>query len=326
MNFARMLDAHRNSKAELTVACMEVKLHQARAFGVMSVDAGQRIRRFEEKPERPRSTPDNPGLALASMGIYLFSIDLLCEELERDSLDVGSGHDFGNDLLPRLIYRHRVFGYRFGLPEQNPQTSAHNHCESYWRDVGTIDAYHQASMDLLQVRSPLNLYSERWPIRKYETPAPPAKIDRDVNGVSGVVTDSMLSNGVVVSGGVVVNSILSSNVRIDSEAIVTDCVLFDGVRVGAGTELRKCIVDKEVQIPAGEAIGVNPVVDAQRFTISENGVVVIPKGYQFVANPASPAMVRTRASSNSGESADIDTRTATKQLIGDGRHQEAADS
>lgn len=288
MDYSRMLDAHYHTDADVTVACMEVSLEEARSFGVMSVDAQQRVRRFDEKPEWPQPVPDNPGRALASMGIYVFSIDLLCRELERDAQDATSSHDFGKDLLPRLIHTHRVFGYRFGQPAANV---THNHCEDYWRDVGTIDAYHQANMDLLRHCPPLNLYSDRWPIRKHEVSAPPSRIDRDDDGIPGAVTDSLLSNGVRVSGGMVHHSILSPNVKVGSDAHVTDSILFDGVSVGAGAELRNCIVDKGVSIPAGERIGLDRLIDAERFTVSDKGVTVIPKGYRFTARPGR----RTRA-------------------------------
>ncbi|MEZ6131463.1 MAG: glucose-1-phosphate adenylyltransferase [Planctomycetaceae bacterium] len=298
MDYSRMLDAHRETNADVSVACMEVTLDEARSFGVMAVDQQQRVRRFDEKPDQPQPTPDNPERALASMGVYVFSVDLLCRELQRDAQDTTSSHDFGKDLLPRLIHTQRVFGYRFGHPDPD---ATNNHCESYWRDVGTIDSYHRANMDLLLHRPPLNLYSDRWPIRKYETPAPPARIDRDENGVPGAVTDSMLSNGVMVSGGMVNRSILSPNVRVASDARVSDSVLFDGVYVGAGAVLKNCIVDKGVHIPAGETIGVDALSDRERFTVSENGVTVVPKGYQFVTKPALPRESRSRIMTNAAK-------------------------
>lgn len=279
MDYSDMLTAHRNSGADVTVGCLEVGLQDAQSFGVMSTDINRRIVRFEEKPLRPRATPHDPDRALASMGIYVFSIDVLCRELERDAVDSRSSHDFGKDLLPRMIDTHKVFGHRFG------DRKTCNAMGDYWRDVGTIDAYYQANMDLLKDNPPLHLYSECWPIRKYDRPAPPARIDRDSFGMSGTIADSMLSNGVIVSGGSVNRSILSTNVRVASGATVDDSILFDDVRVGAGAQVRSCIIDKGVKIPAGECVGMNPSLDAERFTVSDNGIVVVPKDFQFQMQP-----------------------------------------
>ena len=275
MDYSAMLDAHRKSGADVSVGCMKVCLNEARSFGVITVDSQSRIQSFEEKPRQPQATPDDPQRALASMGIYVFSVDVLCRELERDSRNENSSHDFGKDLLPRLIHEYRVFGYRFGNPD------ICDSMETYWRDVGTIDAYYQANMDLMKDQPPLDLYLDRWPIRKYERPAPPAKIDRDSFGTAGIVTDSMLSNGVVVSGGTVSRSILGSKVRVSSGATVEDSILFDDVWIGEGAQVKNCIIDKGVRVPMNETVGTNPTVDADRFTISDNGVVVIPQGYQF---------------------------------------------
>lgn len=275
MDYSDMLDAHRRNDADVTIGCMEVSLKDAQSFGVMAVNDESRIQQFEEKPAKPTPTPDNPNRALASMGIYVFSVDALIEELESDAADPTSSHDFGKDILPRMIHTHRVFGHRFGT-EINCSAMG-----SYWRDVGTIDAYYQANMDLLKDRPPLDLYSDCWPIRKHERAAPPAKIDRDEFGVPGSATDSMISNGVVVRGGTVNRSILSTGVRIESAAGVEDCILFDDVHVGEGAQLRNCIVDKGVEIPAGTSVGLNSRDDAARFTVSDNGVVVIPKEYVF---------------------------------------------
>jgi glucose-1-phosphate adenylyltransferase len=275
MNYSSMLDCHRQTAADVTVACIEVSIEEARSFGVVSVDDQQRVYRFEEKPRKPQPLPNKANRALASMGVYVFSIDVLCKELERDSQDTSSSHDFGKDLLPRLIHTHRVAGYSFG--EQN-STAARN---SYWRDVGTIDAFYEANMDLLKDNPPLNLYADHWSIRRRATSAPPARIDRDTLGQPGSVTDSMIGDGVVVSGGEVCHSILSSNIQVSSGATVEDSILFDDVQVGVGATLNNCIVDKGVRIPAGETIGTDISRDAERFTVSDNGVVVVPAQYQF---------------------------------------------
>ena len=280
MNYENMLAAHRESGADVTVGCMEVAMKEAQSFGVMSTDINRRIVSFEEKPQRPTPTPHDPDRALASMGIYVFSIDVLCHELERDAANSRSSHDFGSDLLPRMIHTHKVFGYRFGDDQHSTALG------SYWRDVGTIDAYYQANMDLLKDQPPLDLYSDFWPIRKHERSAPPARIDRDSFGTPGIVSDSLISNGVMVSGGTVNRSVLSTNVRIGSRATVDDSILFDDVIVGEGALLKNCIIDKGVKIPAGESVGITPSIDAERFTISDNGVVVIPKGYEFKPLPA----------------------------------------
>lgn len=279
MNYEEMLTAHRESEADVTVGCMEVPLKEAQSFGVMATDISRRVVSFEEKPEHPTPTLQNRDRALASMGIYVFSIDVICRELELDAANSRSSHDFGKDLLPRMIHTHKVLGHRFG--GEQPCTSR----STYWRDVGTIDAYYQANMDLLKDRPPLDLYSECWPIRKHERSAPPARIDRDSFGTAGVVTDSLISNGVMVSGGVVNRSILSTNVRVGSRSTVDDSILFDDVVVEEGVQLENCIVDKGVRIPAGESVGISPSVDAQRFTVSDNGVVVIPKDYEFTPIP-----------------------------------------
>lgn len=285
MDYSQLLEVHQTTAADVTVACMKVPLTEARSFGILSVDSQNRIGRFSEKPDRPAALPDAPDMALASMGIYLFSKSVLCEILRCDEKDDTSSHDFGKDLLPQLIHSHNVFAYRFGEAQ---------HCKSlerYWRDVGTIDAYYQANMDLLKERAPLDLYCGCWPIRKNETQAPPVCIDRDGLGLPGAATDSLLSIGVHISGGTVQHSILSPNVRVDSGAIVEDSILLDGVRVGEGAWLRKCIIDKDVRVPVGETVGINERLDAQRFTVSDSGVVVVPSDFRFASPPR--AMIRT---------------------------------
>lgn len=275
MDYAPMLATHSESEADVTVACQDVPLGQGQAFGIVSVGKDSRVVGFEEKPETPRPMPDDPDRTLASMGIYLFSTDLLIKALAEDHGDPESGHDFGRDLLPRLIDRHRVTAYRFGGPAGRVTP------DQYWRDVGTIDAYYQANMDLLRSVPPLNLYQEDWPIRTYQPQTPPARTVPSELGDEGIFINSILAGGVVISGGSVQHSILFPKVFVDAEASIEDSIVFENVRVGAGARLRNCIIDKHVVIPPGETIGVDRELDAGRFTVSDSGIVVVPKGYRF---------------------------------------------
>ncbi|WP_374089078.1 glucose-1-phosphate adenylyltransferase [Methylomicrobium lacus] len=275
MDYAALLHFHRDQRAELTIACMQVPLADASGFGVMSIDPTQRVSGFHEKPEHPQALPDNPQQALVSMGIYVFDMDLLCRELKLDHELAESSHDFGKDIIPRLIDRQRVFAYRFG-GEQGRVTP-----DRYWRDVGTVDSYYLANMDLLLPVPPINLYQPDWSIRTYPGQYPPAKMVPGASGRTGQFDNSMICGGAVICGGTVRHSILSPQVRLDDNALVEDSILFDGVQVGAGAVLKRCIIDKEVRVPPGEKIGGNPAVDSARFTVSENGVTVVPKGYCF---------------------------------------------
>ncbi len=292
MDYSDMIRRHEESSADVTVACMEVDLNAAQSFGVMSVDDNDRIYEFQEKPLRPRPIPGSSDRALASMGIYVFRTEMLSRELCADHDDPSSSHDFGKDILPRLIHTHRVFGYRFGTDGKNA-----SHC--YWQDVGTIDAYYQANMDLLSSSPPLDLYSEDWTIKTYDVSAPPVRIGVDSFGKHGEAVNSLLSNGVIIEGGIVKNSILSTGVRVASGALVENSILFDGVRVGEGTQIRNCIIDKNVHVPPGFTIGINPTLDAERFTVSDRGIVVVPKDYRFAATerkvpPATVLSARTQ--------------------------------
>ncbi len=275
MDYQGMLEFHRESGADCTVACMDVPLEEARSFGVMAIDEASRIIDFQEKPASPRPMPKDPQSACASMGIYVFSLPLLCDLLNRDHGNEISSHDFGKDILPKLIHSHDVYAYSFG--GQRGRVS----CDRYWRDVGTIDAYFQSNMDLLEPKPPIDLYQPNWPIRTYEPQVPPARTVAGPSGHAGELINSMLAAGVVIEGGSVRNSILSSSVKVEELAIVERSILFDGVTVGVEARLRKCIVDKNVQIPPGERIGFDRASDEARFTVSDNGVVVVPKGYQF---------------------------------------------
>ena len=276
MDYAAMLKFHQEKNAEMTVACMDVDTRQASQFGVMSVDNDYCIKRFEEKPEIPATIPGDPDHALASMGIYVFSIEKLIEVLKSDAKDAASSHDFGHDIIPALIDSNHVFAYRFG------STKGRVTQDKYWRDVGTLDSYYEANMDLLKPIPSIDLYQPDWSIRTYHTQSPPARTVPGYEGSEGISINSITSSGVVISGGSVQQSILSPDVFVDDEAFVFGSILLNGVRVGKGARLQHCIVDKDVFVPDGETIGFDKVKDAERFTISPNGVVVVPKGYQFM--------------------------------------------
>jgi len=272
MDYAAMMAKHKDSGAELTVACMEAQLNEASAFGVVTVDEDQRIVAFAEKPE---ALPDNPNAALVSMGIYLFSSELLMKALEEDHNDPQSQHDFGHDVIPQLIKNNKVYAYNFGSDTGRVTP------DRYWRDVGTIDAYYQANMDLLEPIPALDLYQRDWPIRSYQHQTPPARTVPGETGTEGIFINSILASGTIIAGGSVQHSILFSEVFVDDEAMIEEAILFDGVHVGPRATLRRCIIDKDVHIPADEKIGYDLERDRERFVVSEDGIVVIPKGYQF---------------------------------------------
>ncbi|MEA3304034.1 MAG: glucose-1-phosphate adenylyltransferase [Pseudomonadota bacterium] len=275
MDYAAMLAFHEQHGAGLTVACMEVPLEQASQFGVMSVDETGRVVRFQEKPGSPQPAPGSNDHSLVSMGIYVFSLGLLVDILGDDHQREGSSHDFGNDIIPRLIEQAGVYAYRFG-GEAGRVTP-----DRYWRDVGTLDSFYEANMELLNPVPSLDLYQPDWPIRTYTGQHPPARTVPGLSGSEGIFINSMASGGVVIAGGSVQHSILFPHVTIGDEAIIHDSILFNGVQVGDGAELDRCIIDKGVKVPPGERIGFDPKHDAARFTLSEKGVVVVPKGYSF---------------------------------------------
>lgn len=275
MDYDAILRRHVETEADLTVACMPVPLDQAHAFGILATEESGRITRFDEKPDEPIPIPDDHGCALASMGIYVFNSRVLGAELTIDRDDSNSSHDFGHDLLPRLIKRYRVFSYLFGGSEGRVTQ------DQYWRDVGTVDSYFEANMDLLTAVPPLDLYQESWPIRTYQGQHPPARVVPGGNGVAATIDNALLGNGSIVSGGTVINSILSARVRVEQGARVESSILFDSVHVGEAAQLRHCIIDKGVRIPAGMQVGYDREADAARFTVSPGGIVVIPKDRTF---------------------------------------------
>ena len=280
MDYAAMLQHHHDSQADVTVACLTVGLEQATSFGVMTVDADDRVVSFQEKPEHPQGIPGDSGHALASMGVYVFSMTRLAALLHEDHTG-DSTHDFGADILPSMVGRDRVVAYRFGGAKGRVTA------DQYWRDVGTIDAYYEANMDLLRPVPAMDLYQDDWSIRTYEGQHPPARSVPGRSGREAEIVNCMLAGGSLIIGASARHSILFPNVRLEEGAAVEGSILFQGVRVGEGAALQHCIVDKHVSIPAGERIGFDRVRDAERFTVSDRGIVVIGKGYRFAEAPES---------------------------------------
>ena len=267
MDYGPMLAAHVERGADVTVGCIEVELERARAFGVMSVTSEGRVVRFAEKPAAPEPLPGHPGYALASMGIYVFSTSFLYEQLIRDADTPRSTHDFGKDLIPSLIDGHRVMAYPFRDPQGGQR--------AYWRDVGTVDAFWEANMELIAVTPELNLYDREWPIWTYQEQLPPAKFVFDDDDRRGMAVDSMVSGGCILSGAVVRHSLLFSNVRVDSFSNVTDSVVMPDVTIGPSCRLHRVVVERGCVIPDGTVIGVDPEQDAKRFYVTPGGVTVV---------------------------------------------------
>ena len=270
MDYSVMLAEHAASGAELTVACLEVPLEQAREFGVMAVDAQQRVLAFQEKPDRPTPLPGQPCRALASMGIYIFDTDFLVRELVRDAADSHSSHDFGKDIIPQLLGRARVFAHRF-------ETSCVNMSKQgpYWRDVGTLDAYWEANMDLTHVVPELNLYDADWPMPSRQLHRPPAKFVFDDHGRRGMAIDSLVSGGCIVSGAAVRRSVLFHGALVGEGSQVDDSVLLPNVRVGRGVQLRRTVIDKRCVLPDGLCIGLDTAHDRERFHVTERGITLV---------------------------------------------------
>lgn len=282
MDVGQMIDAHVEMNADASVAVLPVPVSEASAFGIVEVDSTGRVLAFEEKPEKPREIPGRPGWALASMGNYVFESDVLVEELKSDA-EGDTQHDFGRNILPGMVERGRnVYAYDFA---QNIVPGALEAEKGYWKDVGTIAAYFEAHMDLVNPKPSLDLYNQRWPIRTSSRSLPPAKFvfadSNDQNGQRvGSATDSLVSEGCIISGGRINRCVLSPMVRVNSYTQVDESLLLDGVVIGRHCKIKKAIIDKGVHVPPHTEIGYDPEADARRFTVTD-GIVIIPKGYSF---------------------------------------------
>jgi glucose-1-phosphate adenylyltransferase len=280
MDYGKMLDVHIARGASLTVGAIEVPVAEARRFGVLEVDEDSRIIGFQEKPAQARSTPWNPGFCLGSMGIYIFDVDVLVRELLRDA-EEDSSHDFGKDIIPKLVgASERVYAYLFW--DENKKES------KYWRDVGTLDAYYEASMDLIQVDPVFNLYDPEWPMRTHQPQLPPAKFVFAEDGRRGMATQSIVSSGCIISGSQVQRSILGPNVRVHSFCDVEDSIVMTNAVISRHSRIRRAIIDRDIVVPKGAIVGFDAAEDRRRHTVSDAGVVVVSPGEECLVDPAFP--------------------------------------
>jgi glucose-1-phosphate adenylyltransferase len=276
MNVRQMIDEHQRNSADVTVAALPVRIEDAWQFGVMKVDADWRIVGFAEKPAAPEPIPGESNYALVSMGNYLFDNEVLLDALSADAREQSSTHDFGRDVLPKLINNQRVYAYDFRknrvpIPSKGEEPS-------YWRDLGTLDAYYEASMDLCSIDPSFNLYNRTWPLRTVGYADPPAKFVFDWPERQGMAVNSIVSEGTIISGSYVHNCVVGRNVRIHSFSAVENSVIMDWVEIGRHCRIRNAIIDKANIIPSGTAIGYDGAEDHARYTVSPSGVVVLPRG------------------------------------------------
>jgi len=270
-DYGEMLAFHAETGADMTVSCMEVPLAEAAgAFGVMSIDEGQRIRAFNEKPLHPESLPDNPDFCLASMGNYVFKTEFLFEQLRKDAKNSSSDHDFGKNIIPAIINVHKVMAYRFADPTDDRR--------AYWRDVGSLDSFWLANMELIEPTPALNLYDARWPIWTFQEQLPPAKFVFDDDDRRGSAVDSMVSSGCIISGSSIRKSLLFSNVRVHSYSEIEQAVVLPDVVISRHCKLRKVIIDRGCTIPEGSVIGYDHKEDERRgFRVTANGVTLVTR-------------------------------------------------
>jgi glucose-1-phosphate adenylyltransferase len=283
MDYGKMLDVHIARGASLTVGAIEVPVAESRRFGVLEVDEDSRLTGFQEKPAAAAPTPWNPEMCLGSMGVYIFDTAVLGRELVRDA-EQGTSHDFGRDIIPKLVAaEERVYAYLFW--DENKKES------KYWRDIGTLDAYYEASMDLIQVNPVFNLYDPDWPLRTYQPQFPPAKFVLNEDGRRGHALDSIVSMGCIISGSEVRRSILSPGVRVHSYCQIDDSIIMPNATINRNAKIRKTLIDRNVEIPRGAMIGYDPAEDRRRHTVSDGGVVVVTPGEDCYVDPAVVAAV-----------------------------------
>jgi glucose-1-phosphate adenylyltransferase len=278
MNYQKMLEQHVDSGADVTVATIEMDAGSAAGkFGVLETDANWRIVGFEEKPLNPKTSPVHLGKCNASMGVYLFNTQLLVPILIDDAENTASAHDFGKDIIPRIIAKYRVFAYNF-RDENKKETS-------YWRDVGTIDAYHEANMDLVAVTPVFNLYDKSWPLLSWQQQYPPAKFVFADPQRMGIALDSIVAGGSIISGGRVSKSVIGYDVRVNSYAEVEDSIIFNHVNIGRHSRIRRAIIDRHVELPEGTVIGHDLEADRTRYSVSDNGIVVVVRPESMIEEP-----------------------------------------
>jgi glucose-1-phosphate adenylyltransferase len=287
MDYSKMLRFHQERQAAVTLATIEVPHADAHRFGIVQVDESERVVGFQEKPRDAIGIPGLPEISLASMGVYIFEMDILVRALEADA-KLPTTHDFGKDIIPALIESVRVFSYRFY--DENKKAA------KYWRDIGTIDAYYDANMDLCHVNPEFNMYDPEWPLRTHQPQAPPAKfVFAEENRRSGLALDSIISSGCIVSGSRIQGSVLCPNVRVHSFCNIEQSILMPGVRVGRHARIRRAIIDRDVLIPRGAVVGHTPDEDRRRHTVTESGIVVVTADDEPLIGPISEAALDVEA-------------------------------
>ncbi len=278
MDYQLMIQQHVDAGADVTVGTIEFDRSEASRFGIVELDGTGRITGWQEKPADPKPSPHNPDKCHVSMGIYCFNRDTLIQVMMEDAEDPQSGHDFGKDVIPRLIETHRVYSYNF--VDENKKEA------QYWRDIGTVEAYYEANMDLVSVSPVFNLYDKDWPLRTYQRQYPPAKFVFAQAGTRmGTAVDSIVSQGAIVSGGRVMGSVLSPDVRINSYTDVEDSILFSHVSIGRHSHIRRAIIDRHIHIPEGTTIGFDPDEDRKKYHVTETGIVVVVPEQRFFEEP-----------------------------------------